>query len=436
MNSYFHGIWRMDWGLGNPNKTAALIATLMVAVWVLAYVRKWGFWAALVLFSGLGICLIHTFSRGGVVALFAGLIPLVICSPRPWAKSRVLAAMMAIWVIIVVSVCWKATDRYSQGIQEDRSITARLALWKAAPQMMRDAPSGWGLGNSGKAYMQWYQPLDHSEEYRTLVNSHLTWLVEGSWLLRFLYILAWLAVLALCWPSKAHRGLAIPFGVWISFAVAAWFSSVAESFWIWIVPCVSLVAVLFWRIRRKVWPRPLVGLILIGVAGMMTMGLFVLGRSNTNVHGSRDQIVFGTGKPRVWLVVDDKTLGNNYGSTLRKFLQSGEAKKEAVVLVNSVALLGDVSDQTVILSGPVSSKEKDKLKTIFASAKRVVLLNPTFFPQEISFSRGNAAKTEVVFGEFSQSPAIQSWTELVAVRRIEGVGDFLPCWPEIVLARP
>jgi len=46
----------MDWGLGNPNKTAALIAMLMVAVWGLACFRKWGFWAALTLFTGLGIC--------------------------------------------------------------------------------------------------------------------------------------------------------------------------------------------------------------------------------------------------------------------------------------------------------------------------------------------------------------------------------------------
>jgi len=29
----------MDWGLGSPNKTAALIAMLMVAVWGLAFIR-------------------------------------------------------------------------------------------------------------------------------------------------------------------------------------------------------------------------------------------------------------------------------------------------------------------------------------------------------------------------------------------------------------
>jgi hypothetical protein len=66
---FFNGTWRMDWGFGNPNKTAAFIAILMIAVWILAYIHKWGFWIALVAFTGLGICLIHTMSRGGLVAL-------------------------------------------------------------------------------------------------------------------------------------------------------------------------------------------------------------------------------------------------------------------------------------------------------------------------------------------------------------------------------
>jgi hypothetical protein len=38
---FFNGVWRMDWGLGNPNKTAAVIALLMIAVWALAYFRRW-----------------------------------------------------------------------------------------------------------------------------------------------------------------------------------------------------------------------------------------------------------------------------------------------------------------------------------------------------------------------------------------------------------
>jgi hypothetical protein len=62
MESLIHS--RMDWGLGNPNKTAALIALIMIAVWILGYIRDWGFWVALALFTGFGVCLILTQSRG------------------------------------------------------------------------------------------------------------------------------------------------------------------------------------------------------------------------------------------------------------------------------------------------------------------------------------------------------------------------------------
>ncbi|MCX6963190.1 MAG: O-antigen ligase family protein [Verrucomicrobia bacterium] len=163
---FFQGFWRMDWGLGNPNKTAALIAILMVAVWSLAYLRNRLFWVSLVLFSALGICLVHTFSRGGMVAAFCGLIPLLVCLRRPLPMKRIVGVVAAFWLIIGASIYLQAHERYGQGVvQEDRSISNRFVLWKAAPTMMVDAPGGWGFGQSGKAYMDWYQPLDRNESY-------------------------------------------------------------------------------------------------------------------------------------------------------------------------------------------------------------------------------------------------------------------------------
>jgi len=109
---HFQGFWRMDWGLGNPNKTAALTATLMVGVWALAYVRKWGFWPALVFFTSLGICLIHTFSRGGLIAAAAGLVVLVWLAPRPWPRH------------LGASIYLQAHERYGQGSKTARFQTA------------------------------------------------------------------------------------------------------------------------------------------------------------------------------------------------------------------------------------------------------------------------------------------------------------------------
>ena len=57
----------MDWGLGNPNKTAILIGCLLILAWLPVRKERWGFWLTWALTLGLGICLIHTYSRGGLV---------------------------------------------------------------------------------------------------------------------------------------------------------------------------------------------------------------------------------------------------------------------------------------------------------------------------------------------------------------------------------
>ena len=62
----------MDWGLGNPNKTGTLIAVLMVALWLLAGMKRVGFEITLALFVGLGVCLVQTASRGALVAVMTG----------------------------------------------------------------------------------------------------------------------------------------------------------------------------------------------------------------------------------------------------------------------------------------------------------------------------------------------------------------------------
>jgi hypothetical protein len=208
-------------GLGNPNKTAALIATLMIAVWALAYIRRWGFWLALGLFTVLGGCLVHTFSRGGMVAMAAGAAILLCYLPRPWKKARIFAVSLSIWVMVGYAFFLSAHERYVQSVgQTDESVTNRPDMWATAPAMMVDAPGGWGLGNSGSAYMNWYQTETRLESYRTLVSSHLTWLVELGWPLRFLYLAGWGAIFLLCWPTREQRWLAVPLGVWLAFGIA------------------------------------------------------------------------------------------------------------------------------------------------------------------------------------------------------------------------
>jgi O-Antigen ligase len=426
---FFQGFWRMDWGLGNPNKTAALIAILMVAVWALAYTRKWLFWVSLALFSALGICLVHTFSRGGMVAAFCGLIPLLVCLRRPLPVKRIVGAIAAVWVIIGASIYLQAHERYGQGVvQEDRSISNRFVLWKMAPTMMVDAPGGWGIGESGKAYMDWYQPLDRNESYRTLVNSHLTWLVEFGWLGRFLYIFGWLAVFLLCLPTQGNRWLAVSLGIWISLFAGAWFSSVGESIWLWIVPAVALAWVIVWRIRSHAWPETKLLLLPPSLAAASLIFLALLA-PHSPVTKRGNALAIGKGVPSTWVVADRIVLGKSFPRPLRESLAKNP--QLSCGIVERIEDLPDNVASALVFSGKLNSKNSGVIEGKLKSVKSLILVNPAFFPAEFPIPKG--AGVRIAIGEFSQLASASDWSPVAKVESLAGIGDFVPNWPTVLL---
>jgi hypothetical protein len=440
---------RLDWGFGNPNKTATLIGMLMVAVWTLPFLRRRLFWLALLLFSGLGVCLMQTASRGGVLAAGAGMCLLLAFSSRPWPRAYVIGSMASVWIIVGAATLLQSSQRFGKGIvNEDRSISQRLVLWRAAPRMMVDAPGGWGLGNSANAFQQWYQPLDQNQAFLSLINSHLTWLVEIGWVWRYLYVFGWLAALALCWPHKSDMRSApwpiIPFTIWIVFAIAAWFSSVAESTWLWALPAISLVCVLFSRWKTRQWPQcqawARIGLGSCAVLG----GIFYLGWKGNEPPRLRlkaSRIVLGdVSSPDVWVVTNISVLGRVYGRTLRQHFKAASDSKSSkpfsLGLVNSVNELPveEVQTKTLVIAGMLTASELAKLKILAPKYGRLLLLNPVFFPQDLGVDSKSPVKIEVLSGEFSQTPTSAWASELKhPASRVIGAGDFLANWPDLVL---
>lgn len=426
---FFNGIWRMDWGLGNPNKTAALIACLMTGLWALAYIRKWGFWAALIGFTALGICLVHTFSRGGLVALFLGLIPVLWMITKPWPLKRIAGILASICIIIGFSVYLRAHERFGQGVvQEDRSVSNRLELWRHAPAMMVDAPGGWGIGNSGKAFTQWYQPLDRTEGYRTMVNSHLTWLVEFGWGGRFFYIAGILSVFVLCIPEARAKWLAVSFGIWIAFMTSAVFSSVAEEPWLWVTPGVALTAAVSWRISAGIWPEPGYWLFppLVAASILGSVGLFCGG---TEVDRWKSATIVGEGLPSVWVVADEKVLGANYGKTLRRYRSAFNSF--CVGFASDSRDLPSVPSRLVILSGQFTEKLTEIDLRILDWTDVVLLVNPSISP--IDLKGIDHKRIIVAIGEFNYPLNSDLWMAEGQTRRIVGVGKFVPEWPDRLL---
>ncbi len=441
---------RLDWGFGNPNKTAALIGFLMVAVWVLPCLHRRLFWPALVLCTALGGALMQTASRGGIVAVAVALGILLARSPRPWPRTYLASAMVSVWIVLGFAVWLPTMHRFGKAMGgQDLSILQRLDLWGAAPRMMVDAPGGWGMGHSADIFHQWYQPLDQSQLFASLINSHLTWLVEMGWPLRFLYVFGWLAVLAICWVRtsdvRAHAWLMVPFSVWIVFAITAWFNSVAESPWLWPTPMLAFGVVVVWRWQNRCLMRPpiwaSITLCSCGVLGSLFL-LGMLSEAQPRLRSEGPRVVLGAASdPVLWVVINPNTLGKMYGRTLRRYLQTAvDVHSQHGVSIGMIDSLDDLSPdgvqtKTLVVCGACEDEQLARLKKLLPFCSRLVLLNPSFYPQALSVDMPLDKKVEVIVGEFSQSPA-SAWAEVVGspVRTVPGAGNYLPQWPELVLA--
>jgi O-Antigen ligase len=158
----------------------------------------------------------------------------------------------------------------------DRSALNRIDLWKGGLELVAASPlRGWGWGESGAAYMQWTQPLDRTEGYKSMVNSYLTVAVEAGLPVFAVLLAGLLAPLAL--GTKLARnasGARWAFAPGLSACWATWLGCLFFSnLWIipklWIVPGVAAVVLGGWSalsLTRWFWrlDPPTVGRLLAG----------------------------------------------------------------------------------------------------------------------------------------------------------------------------
>lgn len=419
MSFYYGDIPRLDWGFENPNRTAALIASLMVACWAISLFKRWGFWVALGIFSALGACLVQTFSRGGVLALLAGGGALVFFAGRPWPRAKVVSVCAVLAALSCYAVSLSATARYASSWQGDPSVTNRLEVWKHIPGMVADAPRGWGMGQSQEAYMQWYQAPERKERFLNLVSLHFTLLAELGWPMRAAYLLVLAFGFLLSWPGQGLRVLATPFGVWTAAFVAGTFTHFSTSWLLYVPPLAALAVSLAVRGAKNRWPQRRAVLAATASVAAVAGAFCIVGRVHPQpaigvVPGG---LIVGQGQPRAWVLVDRTVLGENYGKTLRTFMAANA----------DFPPLGVASDpgkipprSTVVVCGALPDP------SALRHPRKLVLLNSDLAPQQLEAVPEKIA----VFGEFSHSEARRSWEHDTQI--IPGAGDFLPSWPAIV----
>lgn len=419
---FYNGMVRWQFGFDNPNKLAVVAAELVLVGLALACsARRFARILGTALAVGSLYILLHTFSRGGIAALAVASVPLALAILRCMKSVRPLVKMSLLTVAVgvcVLSIQMGVVGRLVLGLSgDDRSVGNRLELWQATPRMIQDAPFGWGIGKSGEAYMQWYQPLDRKERYRTLVNSHLTWIVETGLVGGVIWLLGWGVVLSLGFIIGHRQGSWLCWAEWVALFVAALFSSVCESWCLWIIPVMTLVCVLVslrWSFLRLAlfW-----GIGLTGFLGCVASAAHVLRdeEGSPQIRKRDYGIQIGRKNPLFWLVPDSKVLGGEmYPREIREFLI--DHPTVSFVIVQDARQIPDDAEVVVVCGEAEDAGRRGRRKTIWLSPKRMDL-------------RLDAGQV-IIGGTLSSLPEISGKEENVI--RIEGAGDYIPNWMSLL----
>ena len=425
------GIPRLQLWFESPNKTAVLFGSLVLVFAVAAFrVRRRLLAISLGVASGLAWCgLILTYSRGGLVAFSVGLLVVLVTFRRRLLKFLPLVLLSVGLVLSAVVFCGREKGL---ALTDDASVGNRLEIWRAAPQMMADSLTGWGLGNAGEAYMGWYQPLRSHERYRTLVSSHLTWLVElGLWG-RMAYCAGWLLMLGLCLRRWRQQDDPLPLSVWLAFSIAATFSSVAESPVLWLVPiavAIPTAADFVRNIARGKCGALLAAAVIWGALLPLTM--IWSGSAESAKKGGRvslldDVLFYGRERPETWIVRDLQVMGGGaYGRALRLYAQQMTNVTCGIVSELS-AVPSDV--RRLVLCGTEADVGVELLAD-FDKLEEIRVLSPKV--PESWLNATSSVPIRVFCGEFDVRCPTAEHPRLSVVN---GNGAYLTRWPEQALS--
>ncbi len=175
----FMGVYRESLWFINPNVAACLLVmTAMLGIGIFLalvknkqiYIRMFAIIpAGLTVFAQL--LLVTTYSRGGYVAMAAGLLMLLWLSRNKWVLGY--AGVFILFLLIVENGVTRVGTISQLG---EGSIYNRLLLWRGGMALIADNYlSGLGLSNQmGMEYTSWFQPLWLAEQYNMMINDLLT----------------------------------------------------------------------------------------------------------------------------------------------------------------------------------------------------------------------------------------------------------------------
>lgn len=413
---YFYGeTLRWSFGFENPNKAAVLFACavpLLWCLWQLSWQLKnpWLKMAALVLSAGglLGAwyCLIMTYSRGGLVAAAAALLYLIGWAflrmrkrEIPWHKQSETWLSLFLVAILAGGTMWNGLgSRSTEALGKDASVGNRVELWNSALQMAAENGLGFGTGKSGEQYMQWYQPLERQEGYRTMVNSYLTFLVEQGWLWSGAVLLGFVMFWVWTRPRSGEPVTVALRASVLAFLVAGIFSTTMEDLRLWLIPATCSVILITLAVgkRKRLEKFHLLatgGVVLAGCAALFAVG-FLKSGSDPLKRGfggdgeNRSVTSLAPAAPSarsLGFIVDEAVMGDQYAKLLRELalgadveiLLGGRAKEADRILCagKSVHSHGSYQQKPLLLLAPEKILDEE-LVLLAARSKPAEILLP------------------------------------------------------------
>lgn len=416
---FFEDMSRWQLWFDNPNKAATFLVEISVIGLILGTSKRlWKSVVGLILFLVSSAALVYTFSRGGFVAWVMLSVFLLWKHIREHGCGlRFSMIFMAMILVVATSLSVGLSRRMMHGVSgSDMSVNNRIEVWSAAPKMLWDAPLGWGFGNSGKAYVDWYQPLHRDEQYRTLVNSHLTWMVETGWLGSFAWVLGWSVLLFGAYKIGCDSGSWMCFAEWLCLFITGAISSVMECPWLWIIPVTAFLLEVkkgpkvFWGYLTSAFS---LGTVLALLVVVLTLGCAWLSERRVFVS-KKGKVVSSNGIGSVcWVVSDELALG---GVHFPRVLRSAKAESVLVPfnIVQDASFIPSEAEFVMFCGDAEAKGRKGRQQTIWLSP---------------SSAEGITAEDVVITGEFSAFTEAVCGAKVVVV---PGVSDFIPTWPIVV----
>jgi hypothetical protein len=291
--------------------------------------------------------------------------------------------------------------------------------------MLIDAPNGWGLGSSGEAYMQWYQPLLLGEQYRTMVSSHITYFLEFQFFFKFAYIFLWTFVFYASFPRAKNIKSSLCFSFFVMFFISGIFSSVYEEF-ILLIPFICVAVLVVYRNAFIFSKRHITCIFLL--SAFLFLGVYAISYalySQSHIHYSDKTVKIGNGTFNITIFYDKKVFGKYYGKKIRNYIASHSNCSIYVLPLEHFSKIAQESNFLMISS-------YDEYLKFVSKDTQIVFINPELNIDKIS----TFTNSRILCGEFSSSLLlVDAYT--VKYEILKGMGNYIPNWtdflPSIIL---